>query len=644
MKIGGGFFVLSVLILVVGLISYFSLQDSSKGFETYRVMARTTGAIGMGQSDILDMRTKVSDYIAHADEEDLRQYRIHIESARKNIDIASNLLNDVDHRRALSTSLTRLEEYDAHFTRLVKLTRKYAENYDLMVENGNSLKNSLRQVIESSQSTQEVRGWVLEILSYLLETRLNIMKFTLDRDVKFKAMADETVEKLFDLLDSERGHSMKEFTEQARQQVENYRKAMDGNLNLQISLNREVSESLDVIGPEINNILEERLFTIKALQDAMGPRLMAENNSSILRIFWLVFSAVLAGILFGILITRGITGPVFKAVEMAGSIRLGDVSRRVDILTSDEIGDLGKALNSMADNLEEKVSVLEAVSSGDLTRTVKLASEQDVFGKSLNRMTRKLQQVMSDILDMAEHSDSSASQLADASQSLSQGASEQASSIEEITSSITQIGSQARTNSENADQATRLAVAAKESADKGNVDMNRMIGSMHKIGDSSQKMASVIKAIDEIAFQTNLLALNAAVEAARAGKYGKGFAVVAQEVRDLAGRSARAAHETAELIESSISQIAEGSDIAGATAASLGEINNSVVRAADLVEEIAAASREQATGIHQIIQALSQIEIVTQQSTASAEETASAAEEIAGQATTLKEQVEQFRI
>lgn len=230
-----------------------------------------------------------------------------------------------------------------------------------------------------------------------------------------------------------------------------------------------------------------------------------------------------------------------------------------------------------------------------------------------------------------------AMQVSSASQQLAEGSAEQASAIEETSSTLEESSSMVRQNTENTKQAAILAKQTKDSAGKGNKEMQEMMTSMEELKKSSDQIAKIIKVIDEIAFQTNILALNAAVEAARAGEAGMGFAVVAEEVRNLAQRSAQAAKDTAVIIESNIHLSEQGVEVSKNVNVSLIEIDTQAQKVSELLDEVAAASQEQAQGLAQINKAISQMEQVVQSNASTAEESASASEELSAQAGTVKE-------
>jgi methyl-accepting chemotaxis protein len=235
----------------------------------------------------------------------------------------------------------------------------------------------------------------------------------------------------------------------------------------------------------------------------------------------------------------------------------------------------------------------------------------------------------------AEQINSAASQVASSSQSLAQGASEQAASLEETSASTEEITSMTRTNAENSKAAAAVMATVDKQVKEGNDTLAQMVVSMQEINASSDKIAKIIKVIDEIAFQTNILALNAAVEAARAGEAGMGFAVVADEVRNLAQRSAQAAKDTSGLIEESIATSRDGSAKLEQVAGVIRAITESSTQVKTLVDEVNMGSQEQARGIDQISKAIAQMDQVTQSTAASAEESASASEELSAQAQAL---------
>ncbi len=257
-------------------------------------------------------------------------------------------------------------------------------------------------------------------------------------------------------------------------------------------------------------------------------------------------------------------------------------------------------------------------------------------------ITRSLDHIIDGLGDASSQVNSASGQISNSSQSLAEGATEQAASLEETSSALEQMASMTRQNADNATKTSTTMVQTGEMLQGGSRHMANMTKAMDEINDSAEQISRIIKTIEDIAFQTNLLALNAAVEAARAGEAGKGFAVVADEVRNLAGRSAQAARDTTNLIQSTIQNVQTGVEVSGNLSQSFRDIEESASTVTRLIQEIAAATNEQAQGVDQVNTAVAQMDKVTQQNAANAEESASASEELSAQAGQLDSMVQEL--
>ncbi len=376
---------------------------------------------------------------------------------------------------------------------------------------------------------------------------------------------------------------------------------MHANTDLLQYLKSDVAPPSIKLGGAMFNLSQLKEREAKSVAEANTQLYSSTRNITI----GLVLSVLIVGVALGLVVSRHVTGPLSVAVRSAQRMSEGDMTVAIQAQGKDETAQLLQALESMR---------------------------------------QRLINIVSSVRNNAESVATGSTEIAQGNHDLSARTESQASALEETAASMEELSATVKQNADSARQANQLAMSASMVAINGGEVVAQVVDTMKGINESSRKIADIISVIDGIAFQTNILALNAAVEAARAGEQGRGFAVVASEVRSLAGRSAEAAREIKNLINTSVERVEQGSILADKAGTTMTEVVNSIKRVTYIMGEISAASNEQALGVAQVGEAVTQMDHTTQQNAALVEEMAAAASSLKSQAQVLVKAVAVFRL
>ena len=418
---------------------------------------------------------------------------------------------------------------------------------------------------------------------------------------------------------------------------------------------KELNDSIVAIVPTINKIISKfeaslDMKSVAGMQTSEG--FTRQTQRLVVLILSIVVISAVVSIVLAFYVSSLIAKPLaplsafMKKAGTTGDLKLE--AHDIEFIqkcsqNKDEIGETVKSAAAFIKHVTDAAKSLEQIAGGDLTTEVHTLSGEDTIGISMKNMLTAFNSMFGEINMSTMQVSTGSKQIAEGAQTLAQGSTEQASSIEALSSSISEIATMTKENAEIARKASKLSTTIKDSAEKGSRQMDDMITAVGEISEASKDIGRIIKTIDDIAFQTNILALNAAVEAARAGQHGKGFAVVAEEVRNLASKSAEAAKDTGNMIQNSMEKAEFGARIAGETAESLNDIVTGINESSQLIKGIAESSEQQSQGIMQINIGIDQVTQVVQQNSATAQESASASEQISSQSDMLQQLIMQFK-
>jgi methyl-accepting chemotaxis protein len=613
-KLAGGFGTVVAGILVLAMLSSRAGSQVADAMALAGHLSDQDALVGNLDGDMTTIRLTKRGFQISPSEENLAKYSDAAATFTHKVELAKQTIQSPERVKMVEEIGTAMEEYQHKFVEVVKITdeRNAVVNAQMLPAalRATDLLNEIASTARADNRLETAFD-AAEANTVLQEGRVAFFRYLSKNDEKFAQeaikFAEDTQHKLQILNDALTNPKRKMWAPEAGEAVKYWAACIDRGQKLQHESNELTLNGLDKIGPAIAKTCDELRTSLDKTKSEVHAK--AEATAAAAKFQTAIVSGIIAvlGAFLAVVIARGIIKGL-KTLE--GRLKdisqgEGDLTKRVDIKSRDEIGLVAQWFNVFVDKIEKVVSEVKAG-----------AMQIDAGGQ----------------------------QIASASQSMAQGASEQASSLQQISASIEQMSGQTQQSAENARQANTLSQESKKSADRGQQEMGQMSKAVNEIKASSAEISKIIKVIDEIAFQTNLLALNAAVEAARAGEAGKGFAVVAEEVRNLAQRSAEAAKNTAAMIEESVKRSENGVQIAGRVGQALEEITTATNKVNTLLSEIASASAEQATGIGQVNQGVSQLDQVTQQNAGNSEELASSAEEMSSQVAALNELVAQFKV
>ncbi|MFP7755946.1 methyl-accepting chemotaxis protein [Thermodesulfobacteriota bacterium B35] len=610
-KLIGGFAVVLLLLVIISLTAYTALEKATRGFVSYREMARDSNLVGQLQANMLMVRMEVKSYIISGHEDNRRQYTTYFDKMMGFLETAKKEIQKPERARQIAFIGEKIKEYDQGFKKVVELKqRRNHIVYDILGKDGKQMEQKLTAIMTSAtQDNDTIAGYEAGLaLRNLLLARVYVLKFL---DTNERAHVERVdaefadMEKRLQALDKDlQNPRRRQLLGEIRQQYAEYRKNFKDLVGLIFQRNDIISGTLDTIGPKIAAAVEQVKLDIKKVQDEIGPRLQASNSRAVTMIVLLSLMALAAGCGIIFFVTRSVLAQLgsdpSRIAEVARNIARGNLKMNFSDHGRHQAEGVFKDMEIMSENLRK---IFTDIAAGTETLTSS-ADELSAISEQVASRAEQTSGKAETVSAAAGEMSSNMTSVAAAAEQATTNVNIVATATDELSNAVSEISE----NTAKANTITKTAVT----------DVRAASEKVEELGKAADEIGKVTETITEISDQTNLLALNATIEAARAGEAGKGFAVVANEIKELAKQTAEATGEIRSKIEGiqnstrgTVSQITQISSVINEVNAIVETIATSVEEQSATTEEIAANMGQATEGLHEVTENVAQSSAVS---------------------------------